>query len=132
MNWLLTSKALSNKGIAFVRIIVGILLIIHGSQAFHSDEMKDYGPWLSELGVPFPMISVYTGKLIELVGGACLVTGLYLRIACILLMVTFLFISTVMGGGKILTDAQHAFMFFLFSMLFLFCGDSGYSIRRFF
>ena len=132
MNWLVTSEPWSNKGIAFVRVIFGILLIIHGSQLFHSDEMKDYGPWLTDLGVPLPMISVYSGKAIELLGGVCLVMGVFLRIACILLMLVFLFISVVMGGGKILTDAQHAFMFFLFSMLFLFCGDSGYSVRRFF
>lgn len=115
-----------------VRVIVGVLLIIHGTQVFQTNEMSDYGPWLSDLGVPFPLASAYAGKLIELLGGICLVTGLFLRVACLMLMATFLFISVVMGGGKILTDAQHAFVFFLFSLLFLFCGDSGYSIRRFF
>lgn len=132
MSWLLSSKPLSNKGIAVVRVIVGVLLIIHGTQVFQTNEMSDYGPWLSDLGVPFPLASAYAGKLIELLGGICLVTGLFLRVACLMLMATFLFISVVMGGGKILTDAQHAFVFFLFSLLFLFCGDSGYSIRRFF
>jgi putative oxidoreductase len=132
MNWLLSSNHLSDKGIAFVRVIVGLLLIIHGTQVFHTDEMNDYGPWLAELGVPLPLFSAYAGKAIELLGGICLITGLFLRLACILLMITFLFISIVMGDGKILTDAQHAFVFFLFALLFFFSGDSGYSIKRFF
>jgi putative oxidoreductase len=132
MDWLLSSKPISDKGIAFVRIIVGVLLIIHGTQVFYTKEMQDYGPWLSELGVPFPLFSAYAGKLVELLGGVCLVIGLFTRLACILLMLTFLFISIVMGDGKILTDAQHAFVFFLFALLFFFCGDSGYSIKKLF
>jgi putative oxidoreductase len=131
MTWLLSSEPLSEKGIAIVRVVVGVLLIIHGTQVFYTNEMNDYGPWLTDLGVPFPLMSAYAGKIVELMGGLCLVTGMFLRIACVMLMATFLFISIVMGDGKILTDAQHPFIFFLFSMLFLFCGDSGYSIRKF-
>lgn len=131
MNWLLSSKSLSDQGIVLVRIIFGVLLIIHGSQIFKTNEMNEYGPWLSDQGIPLPLLSAYFGKLVELLGGFCIITGLFMRIACVLLMATFLFISLVMGDGKILTDAQHAFMFFLFSMLFLFCGDNGYSIRTF-
>ncbi|HEY0739894.1 MAG TPA: DoxX family protein [Chryseosolibacter sp.] len=132
MNWLLSSRSLSNKGVAFVRVVVGVLLIIHGTQAFNSSEMTQYGQWLDALGVALPLAMAYIGKGIELVGGLCLVAGLYVRVACICLMGTFLFISVVMGGGKILTDAQHSFLFFLFSALFFFCGDSGYPLRRFF
>lgn len=130
MTWLTSSQSLSNKGVVIVRIIIGILLIVHGSQAFSQQEMSEYGPWMKDLGVPFPLLSAYIGKIIEFLGGMCLVLGIYMRVACILLMFTFLFITIVMGGAKILTDGQHPFLFFLFSLLFFFCGDSGYSVRR--
>lgn len=128
-------KKLSNAseaGVAIVRIIVGVLLVLHGAEVFQTDEMRSYGPWMADLGVPFALPLAYGGKISELVGGVCLITGLLLKPACILLMLTFLFIVVVMGGGKILTDAQHAFMFFLFSLLFYLAGDSEYTIRRLF
>ena len=130
MAWITSSELLSSKGIASVRIIIGILLVVHGTQAFNQQEMAEYGPWMEDLGVPFPLLSAYAGKAIEFLGGICLVLGIYMRVACILLMITFLFITLVMGGGKVLTDGQHPFLFFLFALLFFFCGDSGYSVRQ--
>jgi putative oxidoreductase len=131
MHHLTSSEQVSSKGIALVRIVIGILLVFHGSQAFNQQEMAEYGPWMADLGVPFPLVASYIGKALELVGGVCLILGIYMRIATGLLMATFLFITCVMGGGKILTDGQHPFLFFLFSMLFFFSGDSGVSIKRF-
>ncbi|HEY0744907.1 MAG TPA: DoxX family protein [Chryseosolibacter sp.] len=124
------SVKVSEPGVASVRVIVGVLLVIHGAQVFQTDDMREYGPWMADLGVPFPLVLPYIGKIIEFLGGVAFITGLFLKPACILLMLTFLFIVVVMGGGKILTDAQHSFMFFLFSVLFYFAGDSGYSLRR--
>ena len=132
MHWLFSSDALSNKGVACLRVVIGILLVIHGTQMFYTNEMVEYGPWMKDLGFPFPVLSAYIGKAIELIGGLCLILGVFMRAACVLLMITFLSITMVMGGGKILTDAQHPFMFFLFSALFFFCGDSGYSVKRLF
>lgn len=132
MRWLFSSDLLSDKGVALLRIVFGILLFIHGTQMFYTNEMIEYGPWMNDLGFPFPVVSAYIGKAIELIGGVCLILGVFMRVACILLMLTFLSITVVMGGGKILTDAQHPFMFFLLSALFFFCGDSGYSVRRLF
>lgn len=130
MSWITSSESLSTKGIVIARVFVGILLILHGVQVFHRTEMLEYGPWMKDLGIPFPLASAYIGKYIELIGGIALILGIFMRLACILLMLTFLMITMVMGQAKIFTDGQHPFLFFLFSMLFLFIGDSGYSIKR--
>lgn len=126
----MSSQPLSSKGVVIVRVITGLLLIYHGAQAFNRGEMLEYGPWLEKLGVPFPLSSAYLGKGIELLGGICFVLGICMRISSVLLMLAFLFITIVMGDGKILTDGQHPFLFFLFSMLFFFLGDSGYNVKR--
>jgi putative oxidoreductase len=131
MSGITSPQPLSVKGIVAVRIIIAILLIVHGLQVFNRQEMLEYGPWMKDLGIPFPLVSAYIGKYIELAGGVALVLGVYMRLACILLMITFLVITIVMGQAKIFTDGQHPFLFFLFSMLFFFVGDSGYSVKRF-
>jgi putative oxidoreductase len=132
MNWILSSSALTERGVAVIRIIFGCLLIIHGSQVFHTDEMLSYGPWLTDLGVPFPLFSAYLGKVLELVGGLLLVLGILTRLACIMLMLTFLFITIVMADGEILTDGQHPFLFFLISAIFFFTGARGWTVSSFF
>jgi putative oxidoreductase len=132
MPWIFSSSALSEKGVAIIRSSFGLLLIIHGTQVFHIDEMQSYGPWLTELGVPVPLFSAYLGKVIELVGGLFLVLGVFTRLACILLMLTFLFITIVMADGKIFTDGQHPFLFFLISAIFFFAGSGVWTVRSFF
>ncbi|HEY0770298.1 MAG TPA: DoxX family protein [Sphingobacteriaceae bacterium] len=118
------------KGVAAVRIVVGLLLIVHGSQLFNSEEMLSYQPWLTDLNVPLPLFSAYVGKGVEFIGGLCFILGIWIRAASVFLMATFVFITVVMGGSKIFTDGQHPFLFFLFSLLFFFVGDSGYGVKR--
>ena len=132
-HWLFNSKGVWENGFAIVRMIVGIFLIYHGMQAFRPDEMKDYTPWLADLHVPMPDIMPYVGKATELLGGICLVLGLFTRVATIMLILNFTFISFVMGHGKIFTDSQHAFMFALMSLIFFFVGPGRWSLdNRFF
>jgi putative oxidoreductase len=126
MSWLTSSNHVSVSGVTFVRIIVGTLLVIHGTQVFNQQEMASYGPWMKDLGVPMPLTSAYAGKIIELLGGVCLILGIYLRAANILLMATFLFITIVMGEGKVFTDGQHPFLFF-YSRFFSFFMEMAVS-----
>lgn len=127
-HWLLNSKGVWEDGIAIIRVIVGIFLIYHGMQAFRPDEMKDYVRWLADLNVPMPDVMPYIGKATELLGGLCLVFGLFTRGAAIMLILNFTFISFVMGHGKIFTGSQHAFMFALMSWVFLFVGPGRWSL----
>jgi putative oxidoreductase len=71
---------------------------------------------------------VYTGKLIELIGGAFLILGLFTRLVTVLLFLTFVFITFVMGQGKIFTENQHPFLLALLSLLFFFTGAGRMSL----
>lgn len=127
-HWLLNSKGVWEDGLAIIRVIIGIFLIYHGTQAFRPDEMKIYVPWLADLHVPLPEVMPYVGKAAELLGGLCLVLGLFTRVATIMLILNFTFISFVMGHGKIFTDSQHAFLYALVSLIFLFVGPGRWSL----
>ena len=115
-------------GIAIVRIMVGVLLIFHGLQIFETNDMEGFAETLSGMSIPFPEIMVYTGKLIELVGGFFLILGLFTRVMTTLLFLTFIFITFVMGEGKIFTDNQNPFLLAMIALLFFFTGAGRLSI----
>jgi putative oxidoreductase len=70
----------------------------------------------------------YSGKLIELLGGFFLILGLFTRVITALLFITFVFITFVMGEGRIFTDNQHPFLLSLLSLIFFFTGAGRFSI----
>ena len=130
---LLNSKGLWQNGLAIIRMITGAFLIYHSTQALETADMEGFAKWLDDRHFPFPAFMAYAGKGAELLGGVCLVLGLFTRLATILLICTFSFITFVMGGGKIFTDAQHPFMFVLMALVFLFSGPGKWSLdERFF
>ena len=115
-------------GIAFVRIMVGAMLIVHGLQLFESKDMSVFSDLLFNMAIPFPEAMAYTGKLIELIGGFFLILGLFTRIVTALLFVTFIFITFSVGEAKIFSDNQLPFLYALISLLFFFTGAGRLSI----
>ena len=115
-------------GIAIVRIVVGVLLIFHGLQLFETQDMKGFSDVLFNMSIPFPQAMAYTGKVIELAGGAFLILGLFTRLMTALLFITFMFNTFFMGQGKIFSDDQHPFLFALLALLYFFTGAGRLSI----
>ncbi len=122
MNSNIQSTGLWYDGIFIVRIVVGIMLIVHGGQLFEGNDMRGFADKLLEMSMPFPVLLPYIGKAIELVGGFFLIIGLFTRVITALIFTTFIFITFVMGEGKIFTDNQHPFLFAMISLLFFFTG----------
>lgn len=115
-------------GIALVRIALGVLLIYHGWQLFETQDMNSFADILFNMSMPFPEAMAYTGKLVELLGGFFLILGLFTRLVTALLIASFIFITFVMGEGKIFTDNQHPFLLSLLSLMFFFTGAGRLSI----
>jgi len=115
-------------GIALVRIIVGGLLIFHGWQIFETPDMEGFADVLFNMSIPFPEAMAYAGKVVELAGGFLMILGLFIRLMTVLLFLTFIFITFVMGEGKIFTDNQHPFLLALISLMFFFTGAGRLSI----
>ena len=124
----LNSNGIWENGFALVRFVTGIFLIVHGTQAFAAEDMKGYAQWLTDLHVPLPAQMAYIGKGTELLGGLCLALGLFTMVATVLLIITFCFVTFVMGHGKIFTEDQHPFLFVLLSLIFFFIGPGRWSL----
>ncbi len=65
------------------------------------------------------------GKGTELVGGVLLFIGLFTRLACIVLILTMLYITFVVDHGKIWYEDQHPFLFVLLGFVFIFTGPGN-------
>jgi putative oxidoreductase len=64
------------------------------------------------------------------VTGLVLVAGFLTRIAALITIGTFAYITFFIGGGKFWYEDQHPFMFLLLGALFLFAGGGLWSIDR--
>lgn len=130
MNPLLSSRPISiDYGIAIVRIVFGLLLIYHGYEIFHAETMNSYLTW-DPFKNNFGKIMVYAGKGAEFVAGILLLLGLATRLASIIVILTFVFITFFIGNGKFWYQDQHPFMFLLFGVLFLLTGAGAWSLKK--
>lgn len=114
--------------LAFLRIIVGALMVYHGQEVFNSELMKSYFSW-----EPFKNGNewlAYLGKGSEFLAGLLLTLGLFTRFGAIILIGTLGYITFFVGHGKFWYEDQHPFMFVLFGVLFLFTGGGKWSLDQ--
>lgn len=117
----------SRRGLAVVRIILGLLLIYHGQEVFRPEIMRTYLEW-DMFKVPAGKFMVYMGKSVELITGILLTAGFLTRPAAVLVIGNFLYITFFVGQGRFWYQDQHPFMFALFGLLFLFTGAGAWSV----
>ncbi|MEP6617172.1 MAG: DoxX family protein [Ginsengibacter sp.] len=116
-----------SAGIAVVRIIVGLFLMFHGWEVFDKTKMLEYSNWELFKNSFSPLLLVYTGKAAELIAGFLLFFGLFTRVAAMIVIITFLYISFFVGHGKIWYDDQHPFLFVLLAIVFFVTGPGAAS-----
>lgn len=119
-------------GLAIIRIIVGGFLVFHGSEIFDNVKMKEYTTWDVFKGYTSPGLMVYLGKASELLTGWMLVLGFFTRIAALIIMFTFLYITFFVGHGKFWYEDQHPFLFVLLALVFFFVSPGRYSLDNVF
>jgi len=115
-------------GIALVRITVGVVLIFRGWQLFEAHHINGLEDLLFNMSIPFQEAMSFTTKLIELAGGFFLILGLFTRLMTALLFLTFMFMTFVIGEGRVFTDNQLPFLLAMISLLFFFTGAGRLSV----
>ena len=70
----------------------------------------------------------YIGKGAEFLAGILLVLGLFTRLACLITIGTFGYITFCVGKGLFWMEDQHPFMFVLFGLLFFSTGPGAMSM----
>ncbi len=125
--WLSSKPIALNEILGIIRMSIGLLLIYHGQEVFHSEIMAEYLKWDTFQG-PMATFLVYLGKSSELIGGLLLFGGLLTRVGALLVMGTFLYITFSLGSGRFWYEDQHPFMFAMFGFLFFFSGPGRWSL----
>ncbi|MQA90806.1 MAG: DoxX family membrane protein [Gemmatimonas sp.] len=71
----------ADAGLAFLRVIAGIIFIAHGGQKLFSFTIPGVVEGLAAAGVPVPGLTAPAVTLLELFGGIALLAGVFTRIA---------------------------------------------------
>ena len=123
-----TAGLWQSKGLAIIRILVGLLMAYHGLEIFDNAKTQEYLKWDVIKALPAPVFMVYLGKGIELLTGFCFITGIFTRIAALLMAVNMLFICFYVGKGRFYYEDQHPFLFALLALIFFFTGPGKWSL----
>ena len=82
-----------------LRLPIGIIMTAHGLAKLNDGPAVAWGGFFDTLGIPAPAVVAWIVTLIEVVGGACLILGLFTRVAA----VSF---AAVMAGAIVLVSAK--------------------------
>jgi putative oxidoreductase len=77
-------------GIAFTRAIIGIVFLLHGGQKLFVFGIHNVAGMMGQMGIPMPELAAVVVSLVEFVGGAALLFGLFTRAAALLLAIDML------------------------------------------
>jgi len=111
--------------LALLRMVIAVFLIIHGKEVFDAAKMEEYTKWDSFKTSAF---MPYIGKGAEFAAGVLLLFGFLTRVAALITIGTFAYITFFVGNGKFWMEDQHPFLFVLFGLLFLFAGPGAMSV----
>jgi putative oxidoreductase len=76
-------STLQQYGIAILRIIVGIIFIMHGSQKLFTYGYQGVVGSMGQMGIPAPEVAAVLIMATEFIGGILLLLGLFTRLAAI-------------------------------------------------
>ena len=81
---------LQGWGLAIMRIVVGIVFLVHGFQKLFLMGFGGVAGMMEGVGVPAPGLFAVILTLVELLGGLALILGLFTRVAAIPLAIDML------------------------------------------
>ncbi len=117
------------NALAIIRIITGILILLHGQMVFDAEMMEKMSESLvSQLGLPFPVLMAYLAKGTEFFGGLLFALGFFTRFISIPLIINMSVAAFGSNPGQITGKGEHAFLFLLIFIAFFFIGSGRWSI----
>ncbi len=122
-----TSPTIQAWGVAILRVVVGIVFLVHGAQKLFVIGVPGVAAFLGDLGIPFPTLSATTVSGVEFLGGLALVLGLFARWAAGLLAINMAvaLLTVHLKGGFFVPEGFEFVLTLLAACLALACLGSG-------
>lgn len=113
-----------SAGTTLVRIFAGLFILRYGRELFYIQDLLNF---LKDEKIPFPVFAGYAAKIIELLGGAMLMAGLFTRWVTPPLIVVMIGVIYTTANGSIF-QGQVCFLFILIFAVFFFNGAGKWSL----
>lgn len=120
----LISPQVEEIGFAIVRILAGFFIVRYGRELFYIEGLIKF---LTEEKFPFPAVTAYAAKIIELFGGIALMLGIGVRWVTIPLICVMYGVIYVTAHGSIF-EGELCFLFILLFAVFFFKGGGKWSL----
>ena len=118
-------------GLTIIRVVVGILFIVHGAQKLFVFGIPGITAGFGQYGVPLPGISAPVVTLVEFLGGIALLLGLFTRVAAILLAIDMLGAIIFVHGKNgffLPTGYEFALTLLAVNVAIALAGPGGYAV----
>jgi putative oxidoreductase len=122
---------LQGWGIALLRIVVGAVLLAHGSQKFLVYGVGGTAGAFAHIGLPVPMLSAVFSMGAEFLGGLALVLGFGARWAAAVLainMAVAVFGVHLKGGFFLPSGMEYAFTLFAANLALVLTGPGAFAL----
>lgn len=134
---LLNTTLWPNMALLIGRGFIGVCFVVHGLGKLGlvgAGNMQGFVKWLESLDVPLAPIQARIAMLAEITGGTLLVLGLFMRPACLLLVVTMLVAGRLghRNAGYLITNeppgAEYTINLAAICFVFLLLGPGAFSL----
>ena len=127
----MTDSTPNSWGPTLLRITVGIVFLVHGAQKMFVWGFHGVAGFLGQVGIPLPALFAVVLTLVELVGGAALVLGLFTRWAALLLaldMLVAVLAVKLKGGFFAPTGFEYELVLMVASLSLVLMGGGAASL----
>jgi putative oxidoreductase len=126
-------KQLQNWGIAVLRVMVGSVLLAHGSQKLLVYGLNGTAGAFAHMGLPAPMLSAVLSIGAEFLSGLALVLGLFTRWAAAALVINMAvaaFAVHLRNGFFLPTGAEYALTLLAANLALVLTGSGALALDR--
>jgi putative oxidoreductase len=122
-----TSSGVPAWGATIMRVVVGVVFLVHGGQKLFVIGMPGVAGFLGSLGIPAPMLSAVLVSCVEFLGGLALLLGLFTRWAAVPLAIDMVvaLLTVHLRGGFFVPKGFEFVLTLLAACLALVCLGSG-------
>jgi putative oxidoreductase len=119
----------------FARIVVGVMFLMHVSVKFHMGAGAVAANIFAKNGFEPALVWAYVTMFIELVGGVCLIVGLFTRFVAAVLAIEMLIalLGVHLAHGYMAGGGGYEYVLLIGAVCFVFAirGGGPYSVDRF-